>query len=330
MTQPYGINPNDIFNIQSPEEFNEMSLKIFRWQAENVEVYKEFVQELGITPQEVTRIEEIPYLPIQFFKSRKVIANDYESQLRFQSSGTTKTGRSSHYLVQPELYEESFLKAFELFYGNPKEYCFLALLPSYLEQQESSLIYMVDRLIKNSKHPSSGFFLNHGVEFRSVLKSLENNSKVLLIGVTYALLDFIEEGKVKMPDLIVMETGGMKGRRKELTRDELHEQLTNGFGVNSVHSEYGMTELLSQGYSKGEGVFYCPPWMKIIAREVNDPLNVLPNGKSGGVNIIDLANFYSCSFIATQDLGKVFEDGSFEILGRFDHSDVRGCNLLVQ
>lgn len=258
------------------------------------------------------------------------MSTDASPEIVFSSSGTTGMLPSKHLVTDLSLYEQSFNSAFEQFYGQIANTCLLALLPSYLERDGSSLIYMVDALLKQSQHPDSGYFLHNHDDLYARLQQLQaTNQKTILIGVTYALLDFIEQYKVEFPDLIVMETGGMKGKRKEMVREELHELLQNGFGVNAVHSEYGMTELLSQAYSYGKGIFNCPPWMKVYLRDTNDPLSLSPDNKTGGINIIDLANLNSCSFIATQDLGKLFPDGSFEVLGRFDNADIRGCNLLI-
>jgi len=249
----------------------------------------------------------------------------------FSSSGTTGMVTSKHLVTDVSLYERSFMQGFKAFYGNIQDYTVLALLPSYLERDGSSLIYMVDHLIRESGDPQSGYFLyDHDALYAALQRQKLTNRKTLLIGVTYALLDFVEKYQIKFPGLIIMETGGMKGKRPEMLREELHNQLKEGFGVAAIHSEYGMTELLSQAYSKAEGIFACPPWMKILIRDTNDPLTILPQGRTGGLNIIDLANLNSCSFIATQDLGKTLGDGTFEVLGRFDNSDIRGCNLLVQ
>ncbi|MEO6849860.1 MAG: acyl transferase, partial [Mucilaginibacter sp.] len=251
-------------------------------------------------------------------------------QATFTSSGTTGMFNSRHLVTDLIWYEESFRKAFELFYGDIEDHCILALLPSYLEREGSSLIYLAEDLVKRSGNPDSGFYLyNHEDLFKQLKKQQEAKKPTLLIGVTFALLDFVEHCPIDFSQLIVMETGGMKGRRKEMIREELHQTLCKGFGVNAIHSEYGMTELLSQAYSKGDGIFNCPPWMKVIARDTNDPISTVEHGKTGGINVIDLANSNSCAFIATQDLGKVYADGSFEVLGRFDDSDVRGCNLLI-
>lgn len=326
---PFDIS--SIFEVDSDQKFNEIAMNLFRWQASNVPIYQEYINSLGIKPSEINQINEIPFLPIQFFKSKKVIANNCLIEKTFQSSGTTETGKSKHFVADIKLYEQSFTNGFIDTYGEVENTCILALLPNYLEQGNSSLIYMIDSLINKSKHPKSGFILNEKGDLLNTLLELKKQQvKTVLIGVTYALLDFIESYEIDFPELIVMETGGMKGRRKEIIRTELHQLLCNGFGVSSIHSEYGMTELLSQAYSTGNGIFTSPPWMKIVTREISDPLTLNTNKKAGGINVIDLANVYSCSFIATQDLGRVFEDNSFEVIGRFDNSDTRGCNLMVQ
>jgi len=319
-----------VFSISNEQEFADMALQVFHYQAENCTVYTEFIGNLGIDPLSVKTITEIPFLPISFFKSHEVLSTADEVRVTFTSSGTTGMINSRHLVTDISWYEESFRNAFELFYGDIKSYRVLALLPSYLEREGSSLIYMAEDLVKNSENPDSGFFLyNHEDLFQQLKKQQSLKKPTLLIGVTFALLDFVEQYQLNFPELIVMETGGMKGRRKEMIREELHETLCKGFGVQSIHSEYGMTELLSQAYSKGDGIFNCPPWMKIITRDTNDPMSNLPGSQTGGINVIDLANINSCSFIATQDLGKVHADGSFEVLGRFDNSDIRGCNLLI-
>lgn len=321
---------NEIFNIQSIEDFNRLSLQVFKHQFENNPVYRSFCDLLYVHPSDVKSIEEIPFLPIQFFKSHEVISSQEEVQEIFTSSGTTGSVTSKHLVTDVSWYEESYRKGFEYFYGAIEDYTVLALLPNYLEREGSSLIYMANDLIERSKQPDSGFYLHNLTELSAKLKELDKKGKkILLIGVTFALLDLIEKEQFELKNTIVMETGGMKGRRKELTRFELHNILQNGFGVSEIHSEYGMTELLSQGYSKGNGIFGCPPWMKILSRDTEDPLTILKNHKTGGLNVIDLANYNSCSFIATQDLGKVNDNGAFEVLGRFDHSDIRGCNLMV-
>ncbi|MEP0213941.1 MAG: acyl transferase [Cellulophaga sp.] len=324
------MNTETIFNIQTKEDFNTTALDVFKFQYNNNLVYQEFCNHLHKDCSNVINYTDIPFLPIQFFKSKKVLINNTTPQITFSSSGTTGMVTSKHYVSNVQVYIDSYLKGFKHFYGNIKEYCVLALLPSYLEREGSSLIYMADDLIKKSEHPDSGFYLHNIDALVTKLKSLEEKgTKVLLIGVSFALLDVAEQYKLHLKNTIIMETGGMKGRRKELIREELHQELKNGFGVANIHSEYGMTELLSQGYSKGNGIFNTPPWMKVLTRDPEDPLTLQKTGKTGGINIIDLANVNSCSFIATQDLGKVHPDQSFEIIGRFDNSDIRGCNLLV-
>lgn len=321
---------NDIFNIQSEQDFQNLALHIFNYQFENNSVYRSFCDLLYKHPSDVKSIEEIPFLPIQFFKSHKVISSTESHKITFSSSGTTGSITSKHILTDVALYEKSFRRAFELFYGDVSSYTVLALLPSYLEREGSSLIYMVHDLIQKSNNPDSGFYLNNRKDLSEKLIALDaSGQKVLLIGVSFALLDLVEFKKFSLKNTVIMETGGMKGRRKELTRKELHQILTEGFGVDVIHSEYGMTELLSQGYSKGNGIFETPPWMKILIRDTEDPFSISASQKTGGLNVIDLANINSCSFIATQDLGKVYSDQSFEILGRFDHSDIRGCNLMI-
>jgi len=319
-----------IFNIQTEAVFTKVALQVFKHQFTNNKVYRSFCDLLYVHPSDVNSIEQIPFLPIQFFKSHKVISSLDETQETFTSSGTTGSVTSKHLVTDISIYEESYLKGFKHFYGDIEEYTVLALLPNYLERKGSSLVYMVDDLIQKSQKPASGFYLNNLDELANTLIRLDAaNEKVLLIGVSFALLDLIEIQQFKLKNTIVMETGGMKGRRKELIRDELHTILKNGFGVDQIHSEYGMTELLSQGYSNGNGVFDCPPWMKILTRDTEDALAIQLAGKTGGINVIDLANYNSCSFIATQDLGKVHQNDSFEIIGRFDNSDIRGCNLMV-
>jgi len=319
-----------IFNIKSAGEFNALALEVFKFQFENNKVYRSFCDLLYKHPSDVKTIEEIPFLPIEFFKTRKILSNTENPVICFSSSGTTGSVTSKHHVVDLGIYEESYLSGFKQFYGAIEGYVVLALLPSYLEREGSSLIYMVDDLIKKSKHPESGFYLDDLDEINEKLIALDKSGqKVLLIGVSFALLDLIEQYQFKLKNTIVMETGGMKGRRKEIIRSELHQLLKEGFGVSEIHSEYGMTELLSQAYSKGNGAFECPLWMKVLTRDTEDPLSIQEVNKTGGINVIDLANINSCSFIATQDLGKIYNDGSFEILGRFDNSDIRGCNLMA-
>jgi phenylacetate-coenzyme A ligase PaaK-like adenylate-forming protein len=321
---------NRIFNIQNEQQFTEIALAVFKHQFRNNKVYRSFCDLLYIHPSSVTTIEEIPFLPIQFFKSRQVLSSLDEVQETFTSSGTTGKATSTHFVTDIHFYKESYLKGFAHFYGNIEAYTVLALLPNYLERTGSSLVFMVDDLIRKSKNPESGFYLDNREELAKKLIELDKNGqKILLIGVSFALLDLIEIQQFSLKNTIIMETGGMKGRRKELVREELHAILQNGFGVSEIHSEYGMTELLSQAYSKGNGIFKTPPWMKILTRDTEDALTINALGKNGGINIIDLANYNSCSFIAAQDLGKVHENETFEIIGRFDNSDIRGCNLLV-
>jgi len=309
--------------------FKEKCLTIFNYQYENCKVYQRYCNLIGVVKSSVNKVGDIPFLPIQFFKSHYVNTQQ-EHDIVFSSSGTTGSITSKHYVSNVGVYEQSFNKAFHHFYGSVTDYCVLALLPSYLERNGSSLIYMVDNLVKASKHPKSGFYLYNHDDLFSTLSALEaQGQKTLLFGVSFALLDFVENYQMQLQHTTIMDTGGMKGRKKEITRNELHEILMQGFGVDEIHSEYGMTELLSQAYAIN-GQYVCPPWMQVTTRDTEDPLSKsLAYGKTGGLNIIDLANYNSCSFIATQDLGKVYDDGTFEVLGRFDHSDIRGCNLMA-
>lgn len=324
------ISKEEIFQISSKKEFEKMTLKVFRHQFDHNLVYQQFCNLLNKDKANVKTITDIPFLPIQFFKSHQVLSSTQTVQQTFISSGTTGMTTSQHFVTDVSWYEESYRKAYAQFYGNIEDYAVLALLPSYLERQGSSLIYMVSDLIALSNHTESGFYLHNYDELVVKLIELENSGQnVLLIGVTYALLDLIEKQQFQLKNTIIMETGGMKGKRKEMIRDELHQQLCEGFGVSSIHSEYGMTELLSQAYSLGEGIFECPNWMQILIRDTEDALTYVEVQKTGGINVIDLANFNSCSFIATQDLGKKYPNNSFEVLGRFDNSDIRGCNLMV-
>ena len=324
------ITASDLFSISGEKQFAKIALKIFRFQYENNPVYNAFCHYLKVDKQQVKSLKQIPFLPIQFFKSHAVVSNENPVAETFTSSGTTGMITSKHLVTDISLYEESYRKGFSQFYGNPEDYVILALLPSYLEREGSSLIYMVKDLIALSNNPNSGFYLNQYDALIEKLVALDRSGQnVILIGVTYALLDLIENKKFQLQNTIIMETGGMKGKRKEMIREELHEQLCNGFGVTSIHSEYGMTELLSQAYSLGNGVFECPSWMQILVRDTEDALTYIEEGKTGGINVIDLANINSCSFIATQDLGKKNPNSTFEVLGRFDNSDIRGCNLMV-
>ncbi|GAA4115768.1 acyltransferase [Aquimarina addita] len=320
-----------IFTIQDEHDFEKTAVRIFQYQYINNPVYQRFCNLLGIIKSSVKQSKDIPYLPIEFFKQKKILSSLAPVQKVFTSSGTTNSITSKHYINDLNIYENSFRKGFQYFYGDIKDYTVLALLPSYLERTGSSLVYMVDTLIKDSLQADSNFYLDDIEKLVNTLKKLQQNGrKTLLIGVTFALLDLIEKYTLHLDHTtIIMETGGMKGKRKEMIRSELHQELSQGFNIPKIHSEYGMTELLSQAYSKGDGIFYCPPWMKVSVRDPEDALTSFPDGKTGGVNIIDLANIHSCSFIATQDLGKTHANGGFEILGRFDHSDIRGCNLMA-
>jgi hypothetical protein len=319
---------NNIFSVDAGS-FTECCLQLFRFQYKNNQIYGQWCDAVGCRPELVTRVDQIPFLPISFFKSHKVMTTSFEPEVIFESSGTTQTTSSMHYLRSKELYRQSFLEAFNMFYGLPGEYCIVALLPSYLERGNSSLVFMVDELIRQSKHSLSGFYLHEYAQLAEKLNELETaGQKTILFGVTYALLDFAEAFPVKLEHTIIIETGGMKGRKKEMTRSEVHEILSTQFQLKQVHSEYSMTELLSQAYAKEQGRFYCPPWMKVLVRSEDDPLEVRRQGR-GVINIIDLANVYSCSFIATDDAGILNDDGSFEVLGRVDNSDIRGCSLLA-
>ena len=321
---------NAVFNIQNQSDFKTCALQVFRHQFKNNAIYRSFCDLLYIHSSDVKEVEEIPFLPIQFFKSHAVLSSTQAVKETFTSSGTTGSSVSKHMVTDLSWYTKSYTKGFEYFYGPIEDYTVLGLLPNYLERDGSSLIYMVDDFIKKSNNPASGFYLNNLTELSKTLIALDKKGeKVLLVGVTFALLDLIERQQFKLQNTIIMETGGMKGRRKEIIRNELHEILCAGFGVSKIYSEYGMTELLSQGYSSGDGIFDCPPWMKILARDTEDALTMVGTNKTGGLNVIDLANYNSCSFIATQALGKVDNNGSFEVLGSFDHSDISGCNLMV-
>lgn len=321
---------HSIFNLQSSYEFNEIAISLFRYQYKNNKIYSRFVDALGVSESKVYHPEQIPFLPVSFFKTHKIVTGDFAEELVFESSGTTGMETSKHYVFDAGLYQQSFTRGLELFYGDLSQYAVFALLPSYLERNNSSLVYMVEKILQQSNQSLGGFFLNELSALKQqLIEAQQRGLKIMLFGVTFALLDMAENFPVEIPDAIIIETGGMKGRRKELTRMELHEKLCKAFGVEKIHSEYGMTELLSQAWSVGDGIFRCPPWMKIMIADTNDPLSYLETGRTGGINIIDLANVHSCSFIATQDLGRVFEDGTFEVLGRFDNSDIRGCSLLV-
>lgn len=325
MTGPPGYT---IFEVNS-QDFPAMALEIFRFQAANNPVYKSYIEAIGTNPAGIRSFTQIPFLPVRFFKSHVIKAGDFTPAAIFESSGTTGMTNSRHFVKDITLYEQSFIRCFEIFYGPVNDWCVLGLLPSYLERGNSSLVYMAEKLVQQSGHPQSGFYLNDTAKLIAVLDELERaKQKTLLLGVTFALLDLSEKYKRHFQHTIIMETGGMKGRRKEMIRQEVHDLLKNAFGVSAIHSEYGMTELLSQAYSKGEGLYYCPPWMKILVRDEEDPFVIKEQG-FGTINVIDLANIHSCSFIATDDAGRIYPDGSFEVLGRVDGSDLRGCSLMV-
>ena len=325
---------NRVFNVTA-SGFENLALEIFQYQYQFGSVYKAYVDMLKIDPQKVNSLLTVPFLPIQFFRTHTVKTTDFNPVAEFVSSGTTQTVNSHHLIKDIKLYQQSFTEIFKLFYGPVDNWCIIGLLPSYLERNNSSLVYMVNELIHESHHPQSGFYLHEYEKLHRSLKQLEaDKQKTLLIGVSYALLDFAEQYPLQLENTIVMETGGMKGRKQEIVRSELHEILKRRFHVNTIHSEYGMTELLSQAYSKRDGIFHCPPWMKVLIRDEEDPFSVQHSGSEmfttrGAINVIDLANIYSCSFIATDDAGTVFPDGSFELLGRIDNSDIRGCSLMA-
>ena len=319
----------EIFDIKNDAGFEMLALSIFDYQMESNSIYAPYAA-LILKGKAPNNIFEIPFLPISFFKTEQVICQGRSVEEVFLSSGTTGD-QSKHLVSEISLYRESYLKAFELFYGDITQYCILSLLPNYRERKGSSLIYMVDDLISKSKHEQSGFYLNDYESLSMRLQKLEKEGqKTILFGVSYALLDLAEQFPQKLEHTIIIETGGTKGKRKEMLKEELHQNLKAAFSLDVIHSEYGMSELLSQSYSNGEGIFKSPPWKKVLIRDTNDPLSIIGDNKTGGINIIDLANIYSCPFIATQDLGKTFEDGTFIVLGRFDNSDLRGCNLLLQ
>jgi phenylacetate-coenzyme A ligase PaaK-like adenylate-forming protein len=320
----------NLFQNHTPQEFLRLSLERFRHQAENVPVYKDFIGQLKLNPHKISRLEEIPFLPVEMFKRHEVLESGLKPVHCFESSGTTGMDTSRHYIADLKLYEASCLAGFRFFYGDPGEYCILALLPSYLERENSSLVYMARFLMEVSGHRLNGFYLNgHELLLKRLSELHTSGQKALLLGVSFALLDLAERIQAGFPGLTLMETGGMKGRRPEILREELHDILSQAFGVQDIHSEYGMTELLSQAYAKRKGLFRTPPWMKVLIRNPYDPFSYLSAGQTGLINVIDLANVHTCSFIATSDLGKVHPDGSFEVSGRSDHSDLRGCNLLV-
>jgi len=320
-----------LFSIQNQEDFTALALNVFEYQYENCEIYQRYVDMLHCDVKKINSLEQIPFLPIEFFKTQQIIAKGHLPQLIFTSSGTTGQKTSNHYVADKSLYEESFLRCFEYFVGRTEDFVILGLLPSYLEQQNSSLVYMVNHLINRTKKQDSGFYLYDLAAFAKKIQTLsDSGQKTIVFGVGFALLDVVKKYKFNLNDVLIFETGGMKGRKKEIAREYLHLALIEGFGVDKIHSEYGMTELLSQAYSMNGESFYCPPWMKVFLRDMQDPFSIMQSvDKRGGINVIDLANLYSCSFIATQDVGKCRKNGSFEVLGRFDYADIRGCNMLV-
>lgn len=315
------------------KNFSDIALEVFRFQYQNNSIYRAYCDVIHAKPENIQSITNIPFLPISFFKTHRITSTQFQPEVVFESSGTTQTINSKHLVKQLDLYQSSFNKTFELFYGSPNEWCILALLPSYLERKNSSLVLMAEELIKASQHPNSGFYLNEFDQLQHVLQQLEQaKQKTLLIGVTFALLDFAAAFPMHLQHTTIMETGGMKGRREEMTRQEVHAVLSEAFQTDTIHSEYGMTELLSQAYSKGHGIFNCPPWMKILVREEDDPFEITAATEktvTGAINVIDLANLYSCSFIATEDAGRLYSDGRFEVLGRLDNTDIRGCSLMA-
>lgn len=321
----------EIFNIQSQQAFADLALRIFNFQYNNNLVYKEWCNLLNINSNQINSLNKIPFLPIEFFKSKQIITSPIISKtIKFTSSSTTSQIPATHFVNNIDLYENSFLKGFNLFYGKPSDYCILALLPNYLQRKGSSLVYMCNELIKQSPHPYSGFFLDNIDDLILKINKLKKiNQKVILIGVSYALMDLCDKNITLNDNFIVIETGGMKGTRKEILKTELHIYLKNGFKINTIHSEYGMTELLSQAYSLGNQNFVSPPWLKFFIREVDNPLQIAKPNKTGGINVIDLANIYSCAFIATKDLGILNDKNQLQLMGRFDNSDVRGCNLMI-
>jgi hypothetical protein len=327
------IAPDKIFTVKE-DQFASLALELFQFQHQYNPVYRQYCDLLKIVPNKIDRIDKIPFLPIRFFKTHQVVSTDFEAAVIFESSGTSQTVNSRHLVKDKAIYTSSFNEAFRLFYGDPSQWCIIALLPSYLERKNSSLVMMADELIQQSGHPKSGFYLNEWEKLDNCLQQLESQQqKTLLLGVTFALLDFAEQFPRPLKHTTLMETGGMKGRREEITRTQVHEILCRQFCLEKIHSEYGMTELLSQAYSFGDGIFNCPSWMKILLREEDDPFAIHINNKDrqirGAINCIDLANIYSCSFLATEDAGKLYPDGSFELLGRLDNTDIRGCSLLA-
>jgi len=320
-----------IFSIQSDREFEELAFEIFKLQARENKVYSKYLGLLGINPFSIDSLTQIPFLPIEIFKHHKVLTGNIQPRIVFESSGTTGSVVSKHFVVDPDLYHKSLNQCFNMFYESPVKYRILALLPSYLDRDNSSLVYMADQLIRQSEHDASGFYMDDYSSLNEILlMSEQNKTPTILLGVSFALVEFAQQFPTTLNHTTVIETGGMKGRSEEISREELHSQLKECFNIDEIHSEYGMTELLSQSYSSGKGIFKSPPWMKILIRDMHDPFSYPGDNNSGGINIIDLANAWSCSFISTQDIGKTVPGGGFEVLGRFDHSDLRGCNLMIE
>lgn len=331
MKQTYKIelNGKGFIDDINARNFEDIALAVFRHQYKHNSIYQQFTDALQIDPQKVDALLKIPFLPVSFFKTHKVVSGNEDAVAIFESSGTTGEVPSRHYVIDNTVYESSLLRGFREFYGEPSDYAVLALLPSYLERKNASLVHMAQALMKHSSHPDCGFYLNEWGKLKEVITRLENEGqKTLLLGVTFALLDFADACPMQLKHTIVMETGGMKGRRVEWTRAQVHEFLRDRWQLNEVHSEYGMTELLSQAYAKADGIFRASSTMKVLVRDINDPLDVRISGP-GCLNIIDLANVHSCSFIATEDIGNILADGSFEVLGRIDHAALRGCSLMV-
>ncbi len=321
---------NKIFSISSHSEFNALALEIFHFQYKNNSIYNRFVDSIGVKPKAIGDYEKIPFLPVEFFKNNKVVNGQFDEEIIFKSSGTTSMFPAMHYVADLGVYETSFMTSFRKFLGDINGCCILGLLPSYIEREGSSLIYMINHLIRQSQDQNSGFYIK---DYKKLKVLLEDNKrkgkKTILFGVSFALMDFAEKYQIHFPELIIIETGGMKGRRKEIIREDLHNRISTSFGVEKIYSEYGMTELMSQAYAYGNGLFRCPPWMQVLIGDIHDPFANLPYKKSGNIKIIDLANVFSCSFLSTQDLGVRYPDNAFEVLGRIDFSDIRGCSLLL-
>ncbi len=332
LNAPQPSTESSVFNIRSSAEFEACALATFRDQAQKNTVFAEYLKFLNRDPAKIQSVDDIPFLPVETFKSHRVVTGDFEPEITFTSSGTTAENAAKHFVRSTAQYRMAYQRAFELFYKQPSDWCIFALLPNYLEREGSSLVFMVDDLIAQSRVncATAGFFLyNHAELHEQLVAAVGAKRNVLLLGVTYALLDFADAFPCDLSGAVIMETGGMKGRRREMIRSEVHARLSTAFQVEHIHSEYGMTELLSQAYSKGEGKFFAPPWMRVVVRDTDDPLSLAQHGKTGRLCVIDLANVDSCAFLATSDLGRAYPDGSFEVLGRFDQAEVRGCNLMI-